>query len=161
VSQWIFYNLRICKIFLQILERCIFWSDTWICSLRLFLMGVFCLKIEAKMYAKQAQSFLKCSRIKFIQIWQTLQQSLLLENLVLLLNIGKTYLHEDKCYSIQEIFRRVLVVFLQSWMFLQPCEVFANFCANYFAKWTSVAKNFYRNLACFAFLAFYIHIFFL
>ena len=99
-------------------------------------------KIEAKLFAKQAQNSLKCSRIKFIQIWQTLQQSLLLENLVLLLNIGKTYLHEEKCYSIQEIFRRVLVVFLQSWMFLQPCEVFANFCANYFAKWTSVAKNF-------------------
>ena len=97
------------------------------------------------MFAKQAQSFLKCSRIKFIQFWQTLQQSLLLENLVLLLNIGKTYLHEDKCYSIQEIFRRVLVVFLQSWMFLQPCEVFANFCANYFAKWTSVAKKFLQQ----------------
>ncbi len=38
---------------------------------------------------------------------------------------------------------------------LQSCEVFANFCANYFAKKFLLQKIFYRNLACFALLAFY------
>ncbi len=60
-----------------------------------------------------------------------------------------------KCYFIQEIFRRSLVVFLQSWIFcnLVRClQIFVqiilqrNFCCKNF---------FYRKLACFAFLAFY------
>ena len=106
-------------------------------------------KIEAKMFAKQAQNSLKCSRINFSQIWQTLQQILLLENLVLLLIYWQNIITWGECYSIQEVSRRILVVFLQSWMFLQSCDVFANFCANYFAKETSVVKIFYRNLACF------------
>ena len=127
MSQWIFYNLRICKIFLQILERCIFWGDTWICSLRLFLAGIILLKLKRKCSRKQAQNSLKCSRINFIQIWQTLQQILLLENLVLLLIYWQNIITWGECYSIQEVSRRILVVFLQSWMFLQSCEVFANF----------------------------------
>ena len=89
--------------------------------------GSIFLKNWSEMFAKQAQSFLKCSRIKFIQIWQTLQQILLLENLVLLLIYWQNIITWGECYSIQEVSRRILVVFLQSWMFLQSCEVFANF----------------------------------
>ena len=106
-------------------------------------------KIEAKMFAKQAQNSLKCSRINFSQIWQTLQQILLLENLVLLLIYWQNIITWGECYSIQEVSRRILVVFLQSWMFLQSCEVFANFVQIILQRNFCCKIFFYRNLACF------------
>ncbi len=59
-----------------------------------------------------------------------------------------------KRYSIQEVFRRIFSGFSAVLNVLQSCEVFANFCANYFAKKFLLQKFFDRNLACFAFLAF-------
>jgi hypothetical protein len=101
------------------------------------------------MFAKQAQNSLKCSRINFSQIWQTLQQILLLENLVLLLIYWQNIITWGECYSIQEVSRRILVVFLQSWMFLQSCEVFANFVQIILQRNFCWKNFFYRNLACF------------
>jgi hypothetical protein len=101
------------------------------------------------MFAKQAQNSLKCSRINFSQIWQTLQQILLLENLVLLLIYWQNIITWGECYSIQEVSRRILMVFLQSWMFLQSCEVFANFVQIILQRKFCCKNFFYRNLACF------------
>ena len=106
-------------------------------------------KIEAKMFAKQAQNSLKCSRINFSQIWQTLQQFLLLENLVLLLIYWQNIFTWGKDILSRRFFRRILVVFLQSWMFCNLVRCLQILC-KLFCKGTSVVKNFfYRNLACF------------
>ncbi len=51
-----------------------------------------------------------------------------------------------KRYSIQEVFRRILVVFSAILNVLQSCEVFANFCANYFAKKFFVAKKIFIGI---------------
>ena len=70
------------------------------------------------------------------------------KNLVLLLIYWQNIITWGECYSIQEVSRRILVVFLQSWMFLQSCEVFANFVQIILQR-NFCCKIFYRNLACF------------
>jgi hypothetical protein len=49
-----------------------------------------------------------------------------------------------KRYSIQEVFRRIFSGFSAILNVLQSCEVFANFCANYFAKKFLLQKFFYK-----------------
>jgi hypothetical protein len=50
-----------------------------------------------------------------------------------------------KRYSIQEVFRRIFSGFSAILNVLQSCEVFANFCANYFAK-KFLLQNFFINV---------------
>ena len=134
MSQWIFYNLRICKIFFANTRKVhiLKWHMD-LFSQALFGWDYFA-KIEAKMFAKQAQNSLKCSRINFSQIWQTLQQILLLENLVLLLIYWQNIITWGECYSIQEVSRRILVVFSAILNVLAILWGVCKFCANYFAK---------------------------
>jgi hypothetical protein len=88
------------------------------------------------MFAKQAQNSLKCSRINFSQIWQTLQQILLLENLVLLLIYWQNIITWGEYYSIQEVSRRILVVFfcnLECFCNLVRClQILCKLCAKKF-----------------------------
>jgi hypothetical protein len=64
-------------------------------------------KLKRKCSRKQAQNSLKCSRINFSQIWQTLQQILLLKNLVPLLIYWQNIITWGESYSIQEVSRRI------------------------------------------------------
>ncbi len=115
-------------------------------SQALFFCWEYLLKIEAKMFAKQAKTFLKCSRISFSQIWQTLQQILLLEKSSSFADLLAKHNYMRKRYSIQEVFRRILVVFSAILNVLQSCEVFAIFLCKLFCKEIFVAKKFFIGI---------------
>ena len=114
--------------------------------------------MKRKCSRNRPKTFLKCSRIIFSQIWQTLQQIFCWKNLVLLLIYWQNILTWGKCYSIQEVFRRILVVFLQSWMFcnLVRClQIFVqiilqrNFCCkNFFINVRKCVQIVCKNFMC-------------
>ncbi len=117
--------------------------------------GNILLKLKRKCSRNRPKTSLKCSRIIFSQIWQTLQQILLSEKSSSFADLLAKHNYMRKSYSIQEVFRRIFMVFLHSWMFCDLVRCLQIFCANYFAKNIFVAKIFlYMNLACFVLLAF-------
>ncbi len=122
---------------------------------RFYFSGSFCwgyfAKIERKCSRNRPKIFLKCSRIIFLQVCQILWIYLLESSSFCLTFWAQTWIHEELLL----LFRKFLgefVIFLQLWVFLQSCEVFANFCAKLFCKFFAKKS---RDWAWFALLAFY------
>ena len=102
-------------------------------------------KIEAKMFAKQAKNFPEMFANYFQSDLTDSATNFIAGKSSSFADLLAKHNYMRKRYSIQEVFRRIFSGFSAILNVLQSCEVFANFCANYFAK-KFLLQNFFINV---------------
>ena len=96
------------------------------------------------MFAKQAKNFPEMFANYFQSDLTDSATNFLLEKSSSFVDLLAKHNYMRKRYSIQEVFRRIFSGFSAILNVLQSCEVFANFCANYFAKKFLLQNFFYK-----------------
>ncbi len=156
MSQWDFYNLRICKNIFANTRKEAYYKVTHGFVLSGSLAGNSLLKLSENVRETGPKLSWNVRELFLVRFDSLCNKKNFAGKSSSFTEYWQNIITWGKCYSIQETFRRILVVFLQSWMFLHSCELFANFVQIILQRNFCCKTNFiYRNLACFALLAFY------